>query len=90
MSTSSTTPASRFIIMTASAPHAGKGTYKRVAVVEVDAAFEGTPSMISPRAKGVRRIVQTWEHLSVGRTDKCQYRVALADAERVRAHHATA
>ena len=49
-----------FIIMTATAkmPNSCWGRYMRVAVVETD----GTrPKMISERARGVVRIVQTWE-----------------------------
>jgi hypothetical protein len=37
--------------------------------------------MISERAKGVIRVVQTWENLNVGKTDKCAYSRALRVAE---------
>ncbi len=53
----------QFIVMTASAkmPGSVKAPYKRVAVVEVEAG--AAPKMISERARGVVRIVQTWERL---------------------------
>jgi hypothetical protein len=45
----------RYIIMTASAkmPSSCKGTYRRVAVVELEPGFTGVPKMISARARGV-------------------------------------
>lgn len=71
-----------FIVMTAAAcmPATCKGTYRRVAVVQVFDP-EVKPKMISERARNVRRIVKTWERLNVGRTDACAYRKALAEAQ---------
>lgn len=71
----------RFLLMTASAkmPGSCKGVYRRIAIVETD----GTgvkPALISERAKGVKRIVKTWEALNVGKTDRSAYAVALAEA----------
>lgn len=37
--------------------------------------------MISLRAKGVKRIVATWEKLNVGKTDRCAFNRALNEAE---------
>ena len=52
---------SRYIVMEAGAKRVGKfGNYIRVAVVELDPSFEGRPTMISERAKGVKRIVRLW------------------------------
>jgi len=70
-----------YIIMTASAhmPNSCWGIYRRVALVEVEKGVE--PKMISERARGVVRIVRTWENLNVGTTDKCAYRRALAEAK---------
>ena len=73
---------SRYIVMTSAAAVKGKarqfGTYRNVAVVEV---ANGTqPAMISARARGVVRIVRHWGACSVGKTAKCQYQVALAEA----------
>ena len=66
---------------TARMPGSCKGRYRHVAVMEVD---PGTvPSMISPRARGVRRIVQTWDRCNVGLTDRCAFRRALAEAGRL-------
>lgn len=56
------------------------GSYRRVAVVEIDEDFVGVPRMISERAKGVRRIVRTWEKLHAGRTSRSVYQQALAEA----------
>ncbi len=78
-----TTAASRYIVQTAAAcmPGCCKGTYRRVAVLELEPGFEGTPKMISSRARGVRRVVATWERQNVGSTERCAYARALAAAE---------
>ena len=72
----------KHIVMTASAqmPASCWGTYRRVAVVSLEDGFNGVPKMISPRARGINRVVRTWESLNVGSTDRCAYRVALAEA----------
>lgn len=72
-----------YIVQTASAKMPGScwGTYRHVAVMEVE---PGTvPAMISTRARGVRRIVQTWERRNVGTTDRCAYQRAGAEAYRL-------
>lgn len=46
------------------------GRYVRVAVIEVAAGLHDV-SMISDRARGVVRIVETWEKCNVGRTERC-------------------
>lgn len=79
MPTAATLP--RYIVLTAAAkmPSSCWGRYRRVAVVELD----GTgvkPAMISERAKGVRRIVKTWERLHVGKTDRSAYIGAFMEA----------
>lgn len=79
MPTPSTSP--RYIVLTAAAkmPSSCWGRYRRIAVVELD----GTgvkPAMISERARGVRRIVETWERLHVGKTDRSAYSSAFAEA----------
>ena len=56
------------------------GRYRRVAVLEVEADYDEVP-MISERAKGVVRIVATWEKLNDGTSERCAFRVALAEAE---------
>jgi hypothetical protein len=62
--------------------HAGYGWsgYIKVAVVEVEAGFEGEPKMISERAKGVVRIVEEWGPCNLGKTEKSEGRIALAEA----------
>lgn len=70
-----------FIIQTAAAnmPSSCWGIYRRVAVLEIDDnALE--IKMISSRARGVRRVVATWEKLNVGKTERCAYERALAEA----------
>ena len=68
-------------ILTASAkmPLSCKGIYKRIAIVETASAAR--PKMISPHAKGVIRIIQTWENLHVGKTDRCEFARAMREAE---------
>ena len=70
-------------IMTSSErmPSNCRGRYRRVAVVETET--EDRPAMISPRARGVIRIVQEWRDLNEGKTDRCAYQRALAEAEQL-------
>ena len=70
-----------YIVQTAAAkmPTSCWGTSRRVAVLEVEDGVESV-AMISERAKGVVRVVETWERLNVGTTDRCAYEMALAEA----------
>jgi hypothetical protein len=72
---------SRYIVKTAAAnmPNSCWGTYRRVAVLEVEDGVEDV-AMISERARGCIRIVETWERLNVGITDRCAYARALDEA----------
>jgi len=75
----------RYIVMNSRTrmPPSCWGCYRRVAVVELDddALRAGeTPRMISTRARGVRRIIQTWEKLHVGSTERSAFRRALREA----------
>ena len=74
-------PKTEYIVQTASAhmPNSCRGQYRRVAVMEINQG--AAPTMISERARGVIRIVRTWEKQHVGKTPRCAYRRALADAE---------
>lgn len=54
-----------------------KGQYRRVAVLEVQDGVQDV-SMISLRARGVVSIVREWRALSVGSTERCAFRRALA------------
>jgi hypothetical protein len=71
---------SKYIVMhrAAKMPNTCMGQYRRVAVVEVDGDSE--PKMISERARGVVRIIKTWERLNVGTTDRCAFHRAMAEA----------
>ena len=73
---------SAFIVLTASAsvPSSYRGQYRRVAVLEVEDGMESPPKMISERARGVIEIVETWERLHVGKTERGAYQQALVDA----------
>ncbi|UCC74356.1 MAG: hypothetical protein JSV86_07300 [Gemmatimonadota bacterium] len=80
-----------FIIKTAAAamPSSCWGTYRRVAVLEVEDDGAGspiTPAMISTRARGVVRVVAVWERCSVGQNaphGRCAYSRALREAQRL-------
>jgi hypothetical protein len=74
-----------YIVMTASAqrPSSSKGHYRKVALCEVK-EVDYPPAMISERARGMVRIVQVWDRLHVGKTDKCEYQRALREAEKMR------
>lgn len=70
----------RFIVMTSSAQVKGKaklGRYRNVAVVETDGQ---EPQRIDERDRHVVRIVRHYGTCSEGKTDRCQYRQALASA----------
>lgn len=68
-----------FTVMTsAGGTRRGHGHYRNVAVVE----YQGeVPKMISPRARGMVRVVRHYGSHYVGRTARCAYRLTLAEAE---------
>jgi hypothetical protein len=74
-----------YLVMTAqeSMPASCWGTYGKVAVVELADGFTGKPKMISPRARGVKRIVKEWRKLNRGTSLRCAFEVAKAEAERL-------
>ena len=76
-----------FIVQTASAsmPQSCWGHYRRVAVLEVPLGVERA-SMISERAEDVIRIVESWERCNVGKTKRCAYERALAEATELAAN----
>jgi hypothetical protein len=70
-----------YIVQTASAPaKGGFGRYGRVALIEVELPYIHVSS-ISDRARGVVRIVQTWERRHIGTTERSAFGRALAEAE---------
>jgi hypothetical protein len=76
-----------WIVMTSSAkmPNSCWGRYRNIAIVEVgyyDYNRGSRPAMISTRARNVLR-VRNLGHHNVGKTERCAYRRALADAERL-------
>ena len=78
-----TATATRFVVLTAAAamPNSCWGIYRRVGVVEIAADADERRLTIDERRKGVIRVVSTWERLNVGRTARCAYQRALAEAE---------
>ncbi|MDP3939044.1 MAG: hypothetical protein Q8R92_13045 [Deltaproteobacteria bacterium] len=76
----------RYIVMSAGSPRKGRfGNYRRVAVVRLAPGFEGVPKMISTRTRGVAEIIRVWERLSVGKTDRGAYQIALGEAQQLAA-----
>lgn len=69
-----------FVVATSQAKMPVKcwGRYRRVAVLEI--VKGSAPKMISARARGVVRVVATWEKCNVGQTDRCAYGRALSEA----------
>jgi hypothetical protein len=55
-----------FIVMHRSAhmPSSCRGQYRRVGVVETDLPIGQEPKMLSTHARGVVKIVKTWERLN--------------------------
>ena len=78
---------SRYIVKVSAAnmPNSCWGRYVRVGVVELEPGFEGEPTQLSSRAKGVRRVVETWERQHMGSTDRCSAARAIAAAEELAA-----
>lgn len=78
-SNTTTTP-TEFVVIDSAAKMPVKcwGRYRRVAVIEVERGE--WPAMISRRARGVVRIVATWEKCNVGITDRCAFQRALSEA----------
>ena len=70
-----------FIVQTSCAkmPSSCRGTYRNVAVLEVDEGISAV-TMISERAKGVRKIVKMWRARNVGYTARCAFQIALKEA----------
>ena len=72
-----------FTVQTASAkmPANCWGRYGKVAVLELNDGFESSDvTMISERAKAVKRIVALWDKLNIGKTDRCAFAIAEAEA----------
>jgi len=83
METQATIKTPRFIVMTSSAnmPSRCWGIYRNVAVVKLEAGFQGRPAMISSRAIGVEEIVHFYGPCNVGKTSRCAYQRMLAAAQ---------
>ena len=79
------TAETNFIVMTARAKMPvrcfNSASYHRVAVLEVEVG--AVPTMISARERGVVRVVATWERLFKGKTKRCAFERALAEAEQM-------
>ena len=73
----------KYIVISSSAkmPSSCRGRYRRVGVVELEPGVEGPPTMLSSRSRQVKRVVETWERLNVGTTERCAYQRALREAD---------
>jgi hypothetical protein len=80
-----TNAATRFVVVSSAAamPQSCWGIYRRVGVLEVAADVDDARLTIDERRRGVVRVVSTWERLNVGRTARCAYQRALADARQL-------
>lgn len=72
---------SHYIVQCAAAsmPQSCWGRYRRVGVLEVPAGVQSV-GMISERDREVIQVVETWEKLNVGSTERCAYQRALTEA----------
>ena len=70
---------SRFIVKDLHAAKTCWGTYRRIAVLEVEDDVKEV-HMISERARGVLRVVATWERLWVGSSRRCAFEKAMEEA----------
>jgi hypothetical protein len=72
----------KFIVQSAAAkmPSSCKGRYRRVAVLLVDDLHTNGVKMISSRAKGVIKVIATWEKLNCGTTSRCAFSRAMDEA----------
>ena len=78
---------SMHIVMTASAkmPSSCKGRYGKVAVVQLNQEYTAQgkrPKFIGERAKGVLRVVWQSGPQNMGKTERCGFARARAEAER--------
>ena len=73
----------KYIVISSSAkmPSSCRGRYRRVGVVELEPGVEGPPTMLSSRSRQVKPVVETWERLNVGTTERCAYQRALREAD---------
>ena len=71
----------KYIVMTAAAnmPSSCMGNYGRVAIVETNGI--DVPKQIHSNHRAVVRIVRTWERRNIGKTARCAFQVALAEAQ---------
>jgi hypothetical protein len=72
----------KYIVISSSAkmPSSCRGRYRRVGVVELEPGVEEPPTMLSSRSRQVKRVVETWERLNVGTTERCAYQRAMREA----------
>lgn len=73
----------KFIVQSASAkmPSSCKGKYRRIGILLVDDLHTNGVKMISSRAKGVIKVIATWEKLNCGTTSRCAFSRAMDEAE---------
>jgi hypothetical protein len=54
-----------------------------VAVIELSEGYDDAPK-ITEHSRAVKRIVQLWDKLHVGKTQRCAFQKAFAEAEALR------
>lgn len=78
----------RLVIKSSAAkmPNSCWGTYRRIGLLRLEPGLpeDFVPTMISNRSRGVVEVVETWECLNVGTTERCAYAVAMMQAEGLR------
>jgi len=75
-----------YLIKTSSAqmPQSCWGHYRRIGLLEIEDGYAlGDVHEISTRPRAVKRVIQTWEKLNLGSTERCAYRRALEEAMNV-------
>lgn len=79
-------PRYMIVVKAAHMPSSCWGRYVRVGVVELEPGFEGYPKMLSERAKGVKRVIQTWEKCHSGTSNRDAHSRAIREAEELIEH----
>ena len=70
-----------YLIRESVTPTPGRhGSYVRLGLLEVEPGVESV-AMISPHARGVVRVVRTWERLNAGTSARCAAARARVEAE---------
>ena len=72
------------LIRSAKMPSSCWGKYGKVAVVEIEEGFDKEPKMISERARGVKRIVELWDRVHIGKGVRDEMSQVLKEAKELK------